>query len=364
MRRSPHHALGTGRSAARAPRTTRTVKTKRPVPSDTYIHKDPSLEPPLLSAMDLTSNSTSPLPQNLPPSVTNLASLLLSSDCPSDELRALPSDSDPSLGSFDIEQRVSDLEDVRVTVQPSLAKCQADLLDLQIRLDDAENRSRRSNLRFTGVPEGRENGQTVTDLVTGLIQRYVLLEPTDKHSDITIMLAHRVPAVQPPNSKYPRTILVNFGDFRIKEQILQQAIKTKIFQIPGDYAFKIFSDMSVAVAHRRRELKGMNPAFQKAGAQSGLVQQSKLKVFFHGHSNFIHTVDAAKSLLHVIQNSEPSGRTKVGAGRGRKNVIREWQGDILDYEDDDTVRKCRFFSIVPTTHVQVICTLVPLQSVA
>ncbi|KAJ1084105.1 hypothetical protein NDU88_004259 [Pleurodeles waltl] len=112
------------------------------------------------------------------------------------------------------------------------------------------------------------------------IQRHVLLEPTDKQVDRTIMRAQWVPAIQSSNSKYPRTILVNFGDFRIKERILQQAIKSKIHQIPGDYALKIFSDMSVV--HRRRELKALIPAFQKAGAQAGLVQQSKLKVFFSG----------------------------------------------------------------------------------
>ncbi|KAJ1156486.1 hypothetical protein NDU88_009205 [Pleurodeles waltl] len=140
----------------------------------------------------------------------------------------------------------------------------------------------------------------------------------DKHPHLTIMRAHRFPVVQPPNPKYPRTILVNFGDFRIKEQILQQAIKTKTFQIPGDYAFKIFSDMSVVAAHWRRELKGMILAFQKAGAQAGLVQQSKLKVFFQGRTNFIYTVDAAKSLLHEILNSEQLGRIRGGGAGAEK----------------------------------------------
>ncbi|XP_069068359.1 extracellular calcium-sensing receptor-like [Pleurodeles waltl] len=126
------------------------------------------------------------------------------------------------------EQRVSNLEDVCLHLEASVVKCQADLLDLQIRLDNAENRSFRSNVRFTGVPKGCENGQTVSDLITDFITQYVLSEPTDKHLDLSIMQAHRVPAVQSPNAKFPKTILVNFDDFRIKERILHQEIKSKV----------------------------------------------------------------------------------------------------------------------------------------
>ncbi|KAJ1174088.1 hypothetical protein NDU88_005911 [Pleurodeles waltl] len=58
----------------------------------------------------------------------------------------------------EVEQRVSDLEDGGSHMDASIARYQAELANLQIRVDDAENRSCRSNLRFTGKPEGRESG--------------------------------------------------------------------------------------------------------------------------------------------------------------------------------------------------------------
>ncbi|KAJ1179031.1 hypothetical protein NDU88_004270 [Pleurodeles waltl] len=201
----------------------------------------------------------------------------------------------------EVEQWVSNLEDGGLHMESSIRKYQAELANLQIWVDDAENRSRPSNLRFTRIPEGRENGHTVIKLFSDLIIQYVLTEAADSKTDLTITRAHRVPTVQPPSAKYLQTIVVNFGDYCIKERILSLAIKSRAYSTPGDYSFKIFSDMSALAARRHREFKELIPDFQIVGEPAHLVQQSKLKVPFKVQANIFHTVEAAKGLLNSIR---------------------------------------------------------------
>ncbi|KAJ1131563.1 hypothetical protein NDU88_009898 [Pleurodeles waltl] len=177
-----------------------------------------------------------------------------------------------------VEQRVSDLEDTNNQVEATTSRVQSELEDLQNKLDEMENRSRRSNLRFVGVPEEMEAGSSVTKVVSELIGKIILPDRANPEGDLSIMRAHRVPFVRPVNSKYPRTILVSFGDFRIKEQILSQARKVREFKLDDNTRFRVFSDMLVAAAHRRHEFVGLIDDFKRWGASAGIVQLVKLKV--------------------------------------------------------------------------------------
>ncbi|KAJ1141743.1 hypothetical protein NDU88_008071 [Pleurodeles waltl] len=156
-----------------------------------------------------------------------------------------------------MEQRVSNLEDVEHRTKSTTSRIQSELEDLQLKLDEAENRSRRSNLRFVGIPEGTEAASSVTNVISELIYKVILPDKDRAGGDFSIMRAHRVPFTRPVNSKYPRTILVNFGDFRIKEQILSQARAIREFKSDGKFTFRVFADMSVAAAHLRLEFVGL-----------------------------------------------------------------------------------------------------------
>ncbi|KAJ1139398.1 hypothetical protein NDU88_005771 [Pleurodeles waltl] len=166
-----------------------------------------------------------------------------------------------------VEKRVSDLEDTSNQVETATSQVQYELEDLQNKLEELENRSRFSNLRFVGVPEEMEAGSSVTKVVSELISKIVLPDRLNPEGDLSIMRAHRVPFVRPTNAKYPRTLLVNFGDFRRKEQILSQARKAREFKLDDGSRFHVFSDMSVAAAHRRREFVGLIDDFKKLGAR-------------------------------------------------------------------------------------------------
>ncbi|KAJ1177099.1 hypothetical protein NDU88_002361 [Pleurodeles waltl] len=189
-----------------------------------------------------------------------------------------------------VEQSVSDLEDTNNQVETTTSRVQSKLEDLQNKLDEIENRSQRSNLRLVGVPEEMEVGTSVAKVVSELIGKIVLPDRRNPEGDLSIMRAHRGPFVRPANSKYTCTILVNFGDFRIKEQILSQARKACEFKLDNGSRFRVFPDMSVAAAHRCREFIGLIDDLKKLGAPAGIVQLAKLKVLYKGQANVFQNV--------------------------------------------------------------------------
>ncbi|KAJ1141577.1 hypothetical protein NDU88_007905 [Pleurodeles waltl] len=202
-----------------------------------------------------------------------------------------------------VEQRVSDLEDTNNQVEMTTSRVQSELEDLQNKLEEMENRSRRSNLRFVGVAKEMEAGSSVTKVVSELIGNIILPDRVNPVGDLSIMRAHRVPFVRPVNSKYPSTILVNLGDFRIKEQILSQAREVREFKLDDGSRFRVFSDMSVAAAHRRREFVWLIVDFKRWGGLAGIVQLAKLKVLHKGQAKVFQNLQEAMNFLQHVKKT-------------------------------------------------------------
>ncbi|KAJ1082361.1 hypothetical protein NDU88_002529 [Pleurodeles waltl] len=204
-----------------------------------------------------------------------------------------------------MEQRVSNLEDVehRTKSTTTTSLIQSELEDLQLKLDEAENRSRRSNLRFLGIPEGTEEASSVTNVISELIYKVILSDKDRAGGDLSIMRAHRVPFTRPVNSKYPRTILVNFVDFPIKEQILSQARAMREFKSDDKFTFRVFADMLVVAAHRRREFVGLIDNFKMLGASAGIAQLAKLKVVHKGQTKVFQNVQDATNIPDFLKKS-------------------------------------------------------------
>ena len=108
----------------------------------------------------------------------------------------VPSESDPVT-------RLGDLEN--------------DFADLQDKIDDLENRSRRNNLCFEGVPE--QDGGEKTWEATEERSRALVLPKLGVPEDIVIERAHRV--AQRQRSQRPRMIIARFLNFKDKEKVVQ-----------------------------------------------------------------------------------------------------------------------------------------------
>lgn len=95
--------------------------------------------------------------------------------------------------------------------------------NLEARLVEQEARARRDNLRIYGIGEDKEGADMVTFLDN------LLRNTLDFLSDqsLGIQRAHCALTVKPNNPDKPRSIVVTFGSYRIKEEVVRRAWQKK-----------------------------------------------------------------------------------------------------------------------------------------
>ena len=111
---------------------------------------------------------------------------------------------------------------------------------------DLESRSRLNNLRIYGIPEGKE-GKSVAHFVSELLEKQLGLPPG---VDLQIQRAHRALIPKPAATATPRSIIVNFLQFRVKELVLQKAWQTK-FEIDRQQIF-FDNDYATDIVKKRK----------------------------------------------------------------------------------------------------------------
>lgn len=117
------------------------------------------------------------------------------------------------------------------------------------KLDDLENRSRRSNLRLVNVPEKMEGTDAVAFLERWLPE---VLRPTAFPAPLLIERAHRLPGrTQPNRSTRPRVLIVKFLNFQDKVCVMRAA-RAKGKVMCGDQGIMFFPDLSAELHRRRR----------------------------------------------------------------------------------------------------------------
>lgn len=165
---------------------------------------------------------------------------------------------------------------------------------LQRKLIDQEGRSRRANVRIYGVPEGAEGKPgLMIPFVEKLIREN--LDISDA-KDLQIERAHRALAPQPPAGAHPRSIVIRFLSYRMKEEVLKRAWQNKGFMwnnckisLDHDYAPEILAKRK-EFAETRRVLKENNIRFQTP-------YPARLRVFFDEGIKTYATVEEATSDL-------------------------------------------------------------------
>ena len=99
--------------------------------------------------------------------------------------------------------------------------------DLEIRLDDLEQYSRRGSIRIYGIDE--ETPGSTDDKVLDLINNYVALKPPLDPNEIEV--SHRVGKSDDPASK-PRAMLVKFVSRRTKNRVMNKEVRKKLKTLP------------------------------------------------------------------------------------------------------------------------------------
>ena len=170
-----------------------------------------------------------------------------------------------------VDSNSKDIDDLKTSVEMVEDKCRSliktinnradgnykEISKLDDQLDDLQNRNRRNNLVFHGVPEGSEQGKSCEDFVSDFLVSHMKLEGG---SEIEIERAHRTPTGHRASStgtaiQRPRLIHCKLLRYTDRQYILKNAARLlKNNPYKGTNIF-ISDDVTPRVRQARKRLR-------------------------------------------------------------------------------------------------------------
>lgn len=205
-----------------------------------------------------------------------------------------------------LETRTSDIEDGYTDLTKQLKDMGDVIQQVQLKNADLEARSRRNNVRITGIPES-------TDIPN--MEKYVEalareLFSTELSAMFLIERAHRTLAPRPQPGLPPRPIIARVLNYRDRDAILRGAREKGTLHYQGN-KISIYPDYTTQVQNARREFQPAKKLFQQIGTRYALIYPAKLRVSQNGKPLFF--TDAKAAMNHA----------KKMAAEHRKNAALE-----------------------------------------
>ena len=192
------------------------------------------------------------------------------------------------------EGRISGNEERLQNAEELLAEMLKIQEQLQLQLTDQEGRSRRGNVRIYGVPEGAEGEpRLVIPFVEKLLKDNLAIPNS---TDMQIERAHRALAPQPPAGAQPRSILVKFLSFRMKEEVLRLAWQRKGFTWQNN-KINLDHDYAPGILARRRDYAEARRVLKENNIRFQTLYPARLRVFHEEGTAIYETAEAATADL-------------------------------------------------------------------
>ena len=218
------------------------------------------------------------------------------------------------------EQRILELENWNIEAKEALLQSIKQQSILQNMLTDQEGRNRRNNIRIFGLQEGAE-GSSTPQFIEQLLKNEL---PLPTNLDLQIQRAHRALLPKPDADKPPRSIVVNFLQYTVKEMVLREAWKKKIHYKNRPLFFD--HDYATKVIRKRKEYNGIKRALKEKGIR---FQTPLTKIRIHweaGARTYDSAQEAAKELSRRGITAEVTGRGAAKDGmEGRLQRMLRWQ---------------------------------------
>lgn len=122
------------------------------------------------------------------------------------------------------QTRIAELEEWGAEAGDTLTELRQLSHRLQEKVTDLEARSRRNNIRIFGLPEDTEGNDMIKYMDTFLRAEFQIQDG----SPLQIQRAHRATGRKPPADTPPRSIVINFQQFEIKEMVIKKAWQKKV----------------------------------------------------------------------------------------------------------------------------------------
>lgn len=200
----------------------------------------------------------------------------------------------------ELEKSATFHSDEVTELRQQVTKLNSELGKLAEKCEDLEGRSRRHNVRITGIPEGAE-GPKPREFIAGLLQELLSLDEKP-----LIDRAHRTLRKRPEPHEPPRPFVLRLHYYHVLEDIMRKAAAAKQLHYDGK-RIQIFPDYPPAVAKRRalfnrtRELLRAQP-----GIRYGLLYPARLLVTHEGKQTSFTDPKKAEEFAERLSASGPA----------------------------------------------------------
>ncbi|KAK1904678.1 LINE-1 type transposase domain containing protein 1 [Dissostichus eleginoides] len=219
------------------------------------------------------------------------------------------------------EQRVSDMEDWSAGAKDVICQALAAQESIQAKLTDLESRARRNNMRIYGIPEDIEG-----DSVQQFIENFIKTELSLTDTELGIQRCHRAPGPKPPQNANPRSVLIYFLEYRIKELVLRSAWKKKEVYLNGT---RVYFDQDYPAEIRRCFFFDSGPVTYNSSAEA--MADLKKRGMIAERDSVPGPEPPATPLerLKKISWEKVAPRRGAHGERAREN-LREFRRDVVD----------------------------------
>uniref|UniRef100_H3AKR2 L1 transposable element RRM domain-containing protein n=1 Tax=Latimeria chalumnae TaxID=7897 RepID=H3AKR2_LATCH len=198
------------------------------------------------------------------------------------------------------EQRISNVEDEVHRITNDEKEKNEKLTFLLNKIEDLENRSRRNNLRLTGIPETTDMVDTMK-VVKNVLGSILQIEP--ESSEIPeVERAHRSLKPKPNKTDRPQQIIFKFLRSADKDKVLRAARGKGELQWEGT-TFRLAQDFSSSVQQKRAEYRKIWKIIESAGGKPLMLYPARLRISLNGQKLEFQSVSEAEGNLkkHVPQ---------------------------------------------------------------
>ena len=217
--------------------------------------------------------------------------------------------------------RIEETETVLQATSTLIKRLMQRQANLEARLIDQEGRAHRDNLRIYGIPEDRE-GTDMAGFLGNLLKDALDL-PRDR--DLRIERAHRALAPKPsgPQPK-PRSIVVKFGSYRMKEEVLRRAWQKKQVLFNND-RFYVDHDFPPEVLKKRSEYAEAKKVLKEKRIKFQTQYPARMRVFYEDGTRLYQ--NAAEATRDMASQGFPVTVVKSSAAPDQEEtrLLSEWQ---------------------------------------
>ena len=222
----------------------------------------------------------------------------------------------------EMEERIQRLEEGEQDVMAELTRLGEENESLRAKVTDVEARSRRSNLRCFGVREGAE-GENVAEFMTELIKGEF---GSLRGVDLGMQRCHRALGPIPGLGATPRSIVMFFQDFRIKEKIIAEAWTKGRKVMYGGKRLYFDHDYPAETLEKRKKYAPIRKCLSENKIKFSTPLPAKMKVFFkEGVETYASAEEAREKLTakgYTIEEPPTARRGAAPATGTRRNT---WQ---------------------------------------